>query len=147
MSYREKEDIGIIMSFERIRKKILQAYKYKMSGKDNVSLAILNFYRGTTLKIPIHTPANYTYLVEDLISRKDGSTEVKIHVSRTAELIKRKEREKAVPLEFDSDGSIEEAENQGISNFVETNTPRDEPYLSSAAVRCFFCNKSSRDSE
>jgi hypothetical protein len=106
LSFREREDIGIILSFDRIRKKILQAYKYKMSGKDNVSLTILNFYRASTLKIPIHTPANYGYLVEDLISRKEGSTEVKIHVGRTAELIKRKEREKAVPLEFDSDGSI-----------------------------------------
>jgi hypothetical protein len=40
LSFREKEDIGIILSFDRIRKKILQAYRYKMSGKDNVSVAI-----------------------------------------------------------------------------------------------------------
>lgn len=81
------------------------------------------------------------------MSRKEGSTEVKIYVDRSAELAKRKQREKAIPLEFDSDGSIEDAENTGVSNFVETNTPRDQPYLGSAVVRCFFCHKSSRDSD
>jgi hypothetical protein len=62
------------MDYDRIRKKILQLYKYKMSGKDKVSLIISNFYWGSSLKIPIHTPQNYGYLVGDMIGRKHGST-------------------------------------------------------------------------
>jgi hypothetical protein len=78
------------MGYDKIRKKILQTYKYKMSGKHQVSLAIENFYRGSSLRIPIHNPQNYGYLVGDMIGRKQGSTEIKIHVKKTGELTKKK---------------------------------------------------------
>lgn len=48
-------------------------------------------------------------------------------------------------VEFDSDGSIESAEDNKIKEAITKNTPACDSYKGEAAVRCHFCNVKSTD--
>jgi hypothetical protein len=68
-----------------------------------------------------------------------------VAVIKHGELRERRQRKKETPVEFDSDGSIESAEDCKIKEAIMLNTPQTESYKGEAVVRCHFCNLTNRD--
>lgn len=59
-----------MFDYDKMRKKILQLYKYKTAGINNIQLVITNFYTRSAVHIPIHHPKNYKFIVGDMVVRE-----------------------------------------------------------------------------
>lgn len=56
------------MDYDLVCKRVLHSYRFIASGRQNIRLAITNFYGTTkTASIPIFNPKNWTTLVADML--------------------------------------------------------------------------------
>lgn len=137
-----------LANYDTISKKILQRFKYVASGKTNIRLNINNFYKkqsSVSLSIPIFHPKNWTTIIENMIERNINS--IHVSVTKVGQLRMKKQREKQVPVEFDSDGSIESVEDEQVKSAITVNKPSRAPYRGEAVVRCIFCHHSNKSKE
>ena len=141
LSFGQESQADVLLDYTKMRKAIMAQYSYLATSFDKVKLTLLNFYT-STIPVPITVSKNYVYLIKIMLVR--GASNIALKVSQTGELRKKRMRNQMNPVAFDSDGSIQSADNDEIKQGILINRPRQKPYKESDAVRCVFCHISNR---